>query len=148
MTPYLQSRLIRYKMAWLVLPLMAIFNGVLRDLTYSHVFGDHLARQISAVLFIAIIVAFVIALNERIRPETNGEAWAVGITWLILTITFELIVTLLGGGTLNDHLNQYDITSGNLWILVVITVCIAPVVLRRFPYSDNTAKTDKYHRVL
>ena len=88
MTPYLQSRLIRYKMAWLVLPLMAIFNGVLRDLTYSHVFGDHLARQISAVLFIAIIVAFVIALNERIRPETNGEAWAVGITWLILTITF------------------------------------------------------------
>ncbi len=127
------SELTRYKMAWLALPLIATFNGVLRDLTYRYMFGDHLANQISSVLLSVIIIWFVILLNERIRLQSPAQAWSVGVTWLILTIFFELLLTLATGGSLNDHLSQYDIKSGNLWILVLITVCVAPVALRRFP---------------
>ncbi len=148
MNTSLHSRLIRYKLAWLALPFIAIFNGVLRDLTYSHVFGEQMAHQISTILLIAIIVAFVILLNERIRLESTSAAWAVGFTWMVLTVLFELILTLLTGGTLTDNLNQYNIGRGNLWILVVITVCTAPVVLRRLPASRPNGNPDKYHRVL
>src|SRR5690606_8781872 len=147
MNPTLQSRLIRYKLAWLVLPFIAVFNGALRDLTYRHVFGDVLAQQISTILLIVIIIAFVILLNERIRLESS-EAWAVGITWMILTVLFELFLTLVTGGTLSDHLNQYNIGDGNLRVLVVITVFLAPIALRRFPAFTPGRDTDKYQKVL
>jgi hypothetical protein len=41
---------IKYIVAWLALPIIAVFNGILRELTYAHIAGDLLAQQISSVL--------------------------------------------------------------------------------------------------
>lgn len=42
------SVLTKYLLAWIPLP--GIFNGVLRDLTYSHIAEEHRAHQISIIM--------------------------------------------------------------------------------------------------
>lgn len=131
------SPVLKYILAWIALPLIAVFNGVLRELTYAHMFGDHLANQISSVLLSTIIVLYVISLNSKIRLRNASESITVGITWLFLTIGFEIILGLLLGVPLIDQLQQYNLAGGNLWVLVLISVFLSPILLRRFRVMEH-----------
>lgn len=131
------SPLKRYILAWLGLPLVAVFNGILRDLTYGQMFGDHLAHQVSSVILSTVIVLYVFLLNTRLRLRNSAEALRAGFAWLAATIVFEFVIGMLLRIPLSSQLAQYNPVNGNLWVLVLLTVFWSPLLFRRFSLTRH-----------
>ena len=120
----------KYILAWLVLPFIAVFNAVLRELTYKDTFGEHAAHQVSSVLLCIMIMFYVVALNNKIELKSASEALKAGTMWLLFTIVFETALGLATGAPLSRLLENYNILRGHLWILVLLTTFLSPVLLR------------------
>jgi hypothetical protein len=50
----------------------------------------------------------------------------IGLWWMLLTVLFETGFDLLTGYIFVEVIKTYDITTGNLWLLVVLFTGIAP----------------------
>lgn len=124
------TRVRQYILSWIGLPVMAVLNGVLREFTYCKVVGEDTAHQISAIILCMIICVYVILLNSRIQLKNSREAFFAGFVWMILTIMFEVLFSSATGIPLEEQLRSYNPADGNLWILVIITVLVAPMILR------------------
>ena len=83
--------LVRGFLVWLVLMVAEFAHGVARALWLVPVVGDFPSRQIG-VLTGTIINATVAVLCIRwIRPCRVSEAIGVGLEWIVLTVTFEVV---------------------------------------------------------
>ena len=76
---------------------------------------------------------FVVSLIfiPRIGKGTPKTYWKIGLLWVALTIVFETILGLAMGDTIAKLLKAYDITTGNLWLLVVLFMGITPWVVTK-----------------
>ena len=54
-----------------------------------------------------------------------------GLIWFVLTNLFDLSMYISEGGGFSDLLNSYNFMSRNLWILVVITTFVSPIVVAK-----------------
>jgi len=70
------------------------------------------------------LVSFVFI--PRIGKGIPKTYWKIGVLWVALTIVFETILGLAMGNTFTELLKAYDVTTGNLWLLVVIFTGIMP----------------------
>lgn len=116
---------------WLVLPLFAIANGALRELTYGRVLTEVVAHSISVVPLLAAIALWALWLARRYPLPSARDAALVGVVWLVATVGFELGLGAAQGAPLRELLGQYDVTRGNLWVLVPLTTLVAPPLARR-----------------
>jgi hypothetical protein len=55
-----------------------------------------------------------------------GEALALGLFWVALTLTFEVAAGRLSGKPWSVILADYDVLRGRIWILVPIVTLFAP----------------------
>ena len=124
------SPLTYYILAWFGLPFMAIFNGILREYAYCNLVGEERAHQVSAVLLSIIICFYVLILNSSLTLKSWHEAVVVGSVWLVLTVLFEFFLGVMRGGPWDTQKENYDILHGNLWLLVLLSVFLAPILLR------------------
>lgn len=125
------SPLTKYLLAWIPLPGIAIFNGVLRDLTYSHIAGEHRAHQISSILLSMLVMLYVNLIHSHIRLTSLRETLFVSTVWLLLTVAFEASLGLAIGRSLNEQLENYNVFDGNLWPLVLLSVFFLPIIFRK-----------------
>jgi hypothetical protein len=123
----------RLLLAWLVMLVVAIANGALRDLTYGKLFPALLANQISCVSGV-VLLGVVIYLHARRWPFVSaGAAWFAGLLWMALTVAFEfLFFHYVAGHSWETLLANYDVMSGHLWPLILLWVCVAPYLFHRF----------------
>lgn len=122
---------IKHVCAWLPIPVMAVVNGALRDLTYAKLTSETLAHSLSVFPLIVAIVAWA-RLLAGWSPLANGRAGLrVGLIWLLLTLLFEFGLGALRGLDLRVMLTQYDVTRGHLWPLVPLTMGLSPELVRR-----------------
>ena len=76
-------------------------------------------------------------LPRMIKAFTSKEGWLIGISWALLTIAFEFAVGLAGGSTVSELLAAYNPLSGNLWLLVLATTLLSPIIVK---HIHNTIK--------
>jgi hypothetical protein len=120
----------KYLLAWLAMPVIGIFNGVIRELTYGKYLGELLAHQISTLTGIVLFGIYVYFLSKNWMVETAGQAVVIGLVWLCLTVAFEFLF----GHYVMKHswqklLRDYNIQKGRLWLLVLVWITIAPYVM-------------------
>ena len=74
------------------------------------------------------LLIFIVSLIFIPRIGKGGQKtyWKIGILWIVLTIAFETIFGLVMGNSFDELLKAYDITTGNLWLLIVLFIGIAP----------------------
>ena len=111
---------------WLAIIPCAIINGAFRYLALNPLMGEIYAQTLSGVLLCIILFVICWFLIPRIGRGTAKTYWIIGLLWVILTILFEFGFGLLTGDTFAELIRAYDITTGNLWSLVVIFTGIAP----------------------
>ncbi len=116
---------------WFVLLVGAFANGTFRELVISPQLGAPVAHIISSILFSAIILLIAWLSIRWIRPISVGEAATVGVAWMLLTIAFEFGFGLMRGLTWEQMLSDYNVMNGRLWLLVLITTTVAPVLAGR-----------------
>ena len=123
---------IKHVCAWLPIPVMAVVNGAFRDLVYGKRMSETLAHSLSVLPLILAILAWAGALAKWAPLADDRAGQRVGLIWLLLTLSFEFGLGALRGLELRVMLAQYDITRGQLWPFVPLTMGLAPELARRF----------------
>ena len=130
--PVFGNTLIRYSLAWVLLALVAIGNGLLRESTYGHWVGELAAHQISTVTGMLLVGATAWGVLMRWPTATTSQAWLVGTLWLIQTVCFELLFGhYVAGHSWSRLLNDYNIAAGRIWLLLLLLIWLMPPVFHR-----------------
>jgi hypothetical protein len=122
----------RYLLAWLVMPIIGIINGTVREFTYGRHIKELAAHQISTVTGIILFGLYAWLLSLRWKIPTMGQTMIVGLIWLGLTIAFEFLF----GHYVMKHpwsrlFHDYNLAEGRIWILVLIWITFAPLVFHK-----------------
>jgi hypothetical protein len=121
----------KYILAWIILPFIAILNGLIREFVYREGVGESTAHQISSITLIILISLYVRSLNDKIEIQSKSSALFIGAVWLVLTIAFEFVMGyVILQKPISTLLDDYNILKGRLWCLVLIWVFLAPLLLR------------------
>ncbi len=108
---------------------VAVANGVFREVAIVPRMGDYSGHLLSTALLIAAILALSYGYFSRSRIDyRRAELLAVGVIWVVLTVGFEFLVGHLEGIPVEDTLAQYDVLAGQVWVLVPLALFLAPLV--------------------
>lgn len=115
---------------WLTILVLAMLNGALRQALLIPRIGEQAGHVVSTLLLAALIGGAAWIMLPWIRPLTLGDAWLVGVVWLLLTLAFEFLAGhYLFGDSWETLLAAYDVTRGRIWILVPLITLVAPVLV-------------------
>jgi hypothetical protein len=135
-SPELGERTGRRARPWLVgwvgLPVLGVANGALRDATYKQVTGELAAHQLSTATLLALMAAYLWALEGRWPIRTSREAFTIGGSWAVLTILFEFgFGHYVVGDAWSSLLRAYNLADGRVWAAVPLWVLVGPELIRR-----------------
>jgi hypothetical protein len=111
---------------WLSIIPLAILNGGFREAFLNPRLGESYAQPLSGIILCLLIFIVSLIFIPRIGKGTPKTYWKIGILWIASTITFETVFGLAMGNRFGELLKAYDITTGNLWLMVVLFIGIAP----------------------
>lgn len=112
---------------WLLMAVVAVGAGALRETLLAPRIGPAAAHVAGTFLVVALLVLLI---GLSIRWVVSGLA--TGDLWTALTVAFEFGFGLwVVGHSWQRLLRDYDVTAGRIWVLVLITLLVAPVWLGR-----------------
>ena len=91
----------RYLLAWFVMLLASIVNGILRDFTYGRHISELPSQQISTLTGIVMLGVLIYFYVRRWPPNSGRQALNIGLFWVSLTIvssfcSFIMLVAVRG----------------------------------------------------
>lgn len=120
---------------WVVLIIMALLTATLNNrIIFPKVKNELRAHQItsliSIVLFLILIYVF---FRFTTASYTPGDVVNIGFIWMILTLGVEfLFAALVAKQPLSRSLQNYNITRGRLWIWVLLSLLMGPVLITSY----------------
>ncbi len=127
----------RATVIWLLLLVLAILNGAVREALISPLTGPQVGHVVSTLLLCALVAVTAWLTTRWIASGTRGRALMVGVWWTLLTVAFEFLAGhYLFKDSWQDLLNAYNVARGRIWILVPIVTLLAPVWAHRSPRHD------------
>ena len=117
--------------AWLLFMLIAVASGALRETLLTPLLGEHSAQQIGTVFVCGLIGVTIWRFVRRLRPSP-GQALALGLGWVAMTLLFEFgVFHFILGHPLSEMLAEYNLAAGRLWPLVLLTELLTPWLATR-----------------
>ena len=110
---------------WLMIIPLAVLNGALRDFALRSLLGWY-ALPVSGVLLCGMIVLLAWLRVPRFGNCGLRQLVLVGVVWAVLAVIFECLLGVALNRPWVDLAAAYDLRSGNLWLLVVVCVGLAP----------------------
>ncbi len=114
---------------WICIIPLAILNAGLRQKIFTPLLGHGCSLPLSGLTLALLIFIVTLILIPRLGSGTSMTYWKIGLFWVLLTVLFETGLGFLMGNPLSEILNTYDISSGNLWLLVVIFIGFIPRIV-------------------
>lgn len=123
-----RPRVLAYPLGvWLVMAVLAVLNGVFREVVLVPRISEYPGHVLStALLVLAILVVSYLYFANTAIEYSRAELWAIGVVWVVLTVGFEFLVGYLEGTPVEVTLGQYDVLAGQVWILVPLALLVAP----------------------
>ena len=126
---------------WLLILVFAILNGALREGLLRPRLDDAGAHILSTVLLAAAVFAVARITIDWIGPLRSRDGWVIGLYWVALTVAFEFLAGhYLFGTPWPVLLADYRLSEGRLWILVLASALLAPV-LTTARYRPRSARS-------
>lgn len=121
--------LARALLVWCGILALAFANGALRELAIVPQVGEVAGRALSSVMLSAAILIAAWFTLAWIGPLSAGDAWAIGLLWLGLTLAFEFLVGhYIFGDPWGQLWADYNVLRGRMWVLVPLATLLAPVI--------------------
>ena len=122
----------RYLAFWLILAVVAIANGVMRQAFYGRYLSELAAHQLSTVTGILLTGGVVWILNRFWPIGSAREAWIIGVSWLVMTVLFEFgFGHYVAGHSWSRLLADYNLLAGRVWLLFLVWIAMLPYVIWR-----------------
>ena len=113
---------------WILLLVIAVLNGAIRDLLISPRLGEQTGHVISTVILCATIFLVAWLSIQWIGSDGTRDALLVGIQWVLLTVAFEFLAGhYLFGHTWERLLADYNLFRGRIWVFVLAANLLAPL---------------------
>ena len=117
---------------WFGILVLAIVNGMLRDVVLIPVLGHAQGFILSGVILSALILAVAYISLPWFGPAPMARYIALGLGWLFLTLVFEFTFgRLIQGKPWPELLEAYTFKGGNIWPVVLLVVTTAPYIAAR-----------------
>ena len=123
---------------WFLIIPLAIINGGLRENVLVKL-GD-IALPLSGIILSVCIFIIAYLLIPRNKNCELKDYIIFGVIWFILTNLFDLFMYISEGGGIKQLLNSYNFLDGNLWILVVITTLVSPILVSKIKLKKGEIK--------
>ena len=123
--------MLKYFLAWFPMLVLAILNGMLREAAFRKFLEEAEAHRLSTVTLIFIFAGYILFIIHRYPPAGGGQAWSIGLMWLLLTLAFEFGFGRYRGQSWEQMLGEYNVFKGKLWVLVPLWVAVAPYLFYR-----------------
>lgn len=122
----------RALLVWLVLLVLAVAFGALREAVLAPRLGSQAAHVLGTIAFCLAILGVTWASIGWIGPDGTARAVGIGLGWVVLTVAFEF----LAGHYVFGHpwarlLADYNVLRGRIWLLVLVTTGVAPLLSAR-----------------
>jgi len=122
----------RSLVVWVMMLVVASVNGAIRETLLIPAIGDAAGRAISTVALCVLVLLLTWLTIRWIEPRSSRDAWVVGALWVALTLGFEFLAGhFLFGDPWSQLLEDYNVFRGRIWILVLVTIAIAPRLCAR-----------------
>lgn len=124
--------LLRALVLWIVILVLAILNGTLREKLLIPAMGAFAGLIASGIALCACIALVAFLAAPWYGPLSLSQYWLMGLFWLLLTLLFEF-----GFGLFVQHkdwaqlLEAYTFKGGNLWPVVLAVTFISPWLAAR-----------------
>lgn len=119
---------------WILLAILAVMNGIFREVAIIPRIGEYPGHVLSTAMLVIIIIGVSWLFFGWTAVEyTQVELIVIGLTWVVLTVGFEFLVGYVEGTPVSVTLGQYDVFAGQVWIVVPITLFVAPLLFGRCP---------------
>lgn len=117
---------------WLLLAVLANINGLVRNFGYGQYVSELTAHQISAVIFIFILLGVSYLFFGK-KDYTVKELWLAGSMWLVMTVIFEFLFGhFVIGHSWQKLFFDYNLLAGRLWSVVLLATLLAPRLTKKF----------------
>ena len=90
-----------------------------------------LARPLSGIILSVCIFIVAYLLVPKIKNCVKRDYIIFGIMWFILTYLFDLSSYIKAGDGFAGLLQSYNIFTGNLWLLVVLSTLFSPIIVMK-----------------
>lgn len=119
--------IVRAVVIWLALLATAVLNGIFRVAVLVPRYGETAGHVVSTLVLCVLIVLLSWAAIGWVHPATAAHAAAVGVLWLALTLVFEFgFGRFVAHKTWSELLADYNVLSGRIWVLVLLTTMAGP----------------------
>lgn len=106
---------------------IAIANGFLRDTGYGRHMTELRAHQLSTFTGVVLFGIYIGTIIHFWPPASAGQAIAIGLSWLVMTILFEFGFGHFVAGHSWARLRQdYNMSAGRVWPVILVWVATAP----------------------
>ena len=125
-------KILKSQLVWVCFIPAAILNGGLREHVLVGAVGEKWALPLSGIILSACIFLITWFLLPRtVKALSAKDSLRIGICWVFLTIAFEFASGLAGGNTIKELFAAYNPLTGNLWLIVLVTTLLSPVIAGR-----------------
>lgn len=124
---------LRAAVLWIGLAGVAIGAGALRETLLTPRMGSAAAHVVGTLVVVSAQWAVVGLTIAWVVPSLEApRLWAVGAGFLAVTVLFEFVFGhWVMGHPWSRLLADYNLLAGRIWVLVLLSTLLAPVVLGR-----------------
>jgi hypothetical protein len=124
--------ILKCALAWIPMVFIAILNGAFREFVLARALSELPAHQISCLTGVMLFWAYTWLISIRWPLQSMNQAFVAGLVWLVLTVAFEFIFGHYVAHHSWERLFQdYNIFAGRLWVLVLLSVALLPMIVFR-----------------
>jgi len=117
---------------WMGILVLAIANGLLRESLLVPVLETMGALVLSGLILSSLIIAVSYVSLPWLQISGHAQLFAVGISWLALTLIFEFSFGLWQGKSWLELLEAYTFKDGNIWLVVLMVTTLSPYIAAKF----------------
>jgi hypothetical protein len=122
--------LVRMAAIWLLLLVIAFLAASLREGLLRPRLGEQRAHVAGTLLVVAVFAIIIWMTVGWVSPTLERvHLVTMGVVWLLSTVLFEFgFGHYVMGHPWSRLLADYDLRAGRLWVLVLLTVLLMPVI--------------------
>ena len=121
--------MITYFLAWFPMIVLAVLNGLFRESVIRKWASETTAHQLSTATLILLLGLYIYFILRRFPPVSVGQAFAIGLWWMVLTLIFEFGMGLFRGMSWPAMLADYNLLKGRLWVFVPVWILVSPAFI-------------------
>ena len=122
--------LLKSILIWGSILVLGILNGGFRNFVLTPLIGEKYSRPISGITLCCLIFIVSLFLIPLLGKGFKKTYIQMGILWVLLTVIFETVLELIIGATFKEIIHAYNITTGNLWLIVLLFIGFVEPILK------------------